>query len=168
MFSGLDILNKFVFQVCGIDLENIQQEVESQKYFAHTFELNKIKVKFRMAKITPTKSGQFVTIWKRNRNGITEPYNVSDDYELYLIGTRQESKIGFFIFNKNVLSENKILSNNETTGKRGIRVYPSWSLTQNNQAKKTQNWQTKYFVEIKADNEIDINRVKKLLRVEKK
>ena len=119
-----------------------------------------------MAKITPTKTGQFVTIWKRNENGITEPHNLSDKFEFYIIATREETKFGVFIFNKTVLSENKILTNKKDEGKRGIRVYPTWSLTTNKQAQKTQNWQTKYFVEISNEEKIDINKVKKLLNLE--
>ncbi|KGO86339.1 MepB family protein, partial [Flavobacterium suncheonense] len=63
-------------------------------------------------------------------------------------------------------SENKILTTKNGHGKRGIRVYPTWNITENKQAKKTQNWQTKYFVEIW--NETDINKAKKLLKIELK
>lgn len=164
-FTQLELINKFVFQVCGIELNNLETELESQEYFAHNFELNNQNVKFRLAKITPTKIGQFVTIWKRNENGITEPHNILDKFEYYIIGTREEDKFGLFIFNKQVLTENKILTNKNVEGKRGIRVYPAWSLTTNKQAQKTQNWQTKYFVEIGNNNQIDIEKAKKLLNL---
>ncbi|MEO8236355.1 MAG: MepB family protein [Flavobacterium sp.] len=166
LFSELALINKSIFQVCGIEFENIATESESQDYFAHNFELNKQKVKFRMAKITPTKTGQFVSIWKRNEHGITAPHNVADDFEFYLIATRQATKLGVFIFSKTVLSENKILTNVNKEGKRGIRVYPTWSLAENKQAQKTQNWQTKCFIEIGSENQIDIKKAKKLLNIE--
>ena len=166
LFSELDLINKYVFQVCETKLKNVETELECQEYFAHNFELNNQKVKFRMAKITPTKTGQFVSIWKRNQNGITEPHNIADEFEFYIIGTKAETKLGVFIFNKTILSENKILSNKNGEGKRGIRVYPTWNLTTNKQAQKTQNWQTKYFVEIINNNQIDINKAKKLLNLE--
>lgn len=166
LFSELELINKYVFQVCGIELKNAETELESQEYFAHNFELNNQKVKFRMAKITPMKTGQFVTIWKRNEDGITEPHNLSDKFEFYIIAAREETKFGIFIFNKIILSENKILTNKNGEGKRGIRVYPPWSLTTNRQAQKTQNWQTKYFVEVSNDNQIDISKVKKLLNLD--
>lgn len=140
-------------------------EKESQEYFAHIFELNKQKVKFRMAKITPTKTGQFVTLWKRNENGITEPHNSNDEFEFYLIATRQAERFGVFIFDKTVLCENRILTSNKEEGKRGIRVYPNWCITENKQAIKTQIWQTKYFVEIANGIETDLNKVKKLLKI---
>jgi hypothetical protein len=54
------------------------------------------------------------------------------------------------------------LTNKNKEGKRGIRVYPPWSLTTNKQAIKTQSWQTKYFLEISDKKEIDINKLKKL------
>lgn len=165
MLTELELINKSIFQICGIELENIETEVESQEYFAQTFELNKQMAKFRMAKITPTKTGQFVTIWKRCENGITEPYNIEDKFEFYIIATRQFEKFGVFIFNKSVLGDNKILKTNNGEGKRGIRVYPTWSITQNKQAQKTQNWQTKYFIEIENENQIDINNAKKLLNI---
>ena len=166
LFSELELINKYVFQVCGIELKNVETELESQEYFAHNFELNNQKVKFRMAKITPTKTGQFVSIWKRNQYKITEPHNISDEFEFYIIGTKEETKLGVFIFNKTILSENKILTNKNGEGKRGIRIYPTWNLTTNKQAQKTQNWQIKYFIEITDNNQIDINKAKKLLNLE--
>ena len=166
IYSEIELLNKAVFQVCGVELENVETELESQEYFANIFELNKQKVKFRMAKITPTKIGQFVAIWKRNENGITEPNNVEDKFEFYIIGTRENEKFGVFIFDKTILSENKILTNGNVEGKRGIRVYPNWSKTENKQAQKTQNWQTKYFVEFGNGTEIDISKAKKLLKID--
>jgi hypothetical protein len=164
-FTELDLINKYVFKVCGIELENVETELESQEYFANNFELKKQKVKFRMAKITPTKTGQFVAIWKRNKNGITEPHNESDDFDFFLIATKQEMKLGIFIFSKTILSENKILTNKNGEGKRGIRVYPTWSKTENKQSKKTQNWQTKCFIEIGSENQIDVNKAKTLLNI---
>jgi hypothetical protein len=166
LFSEIQLLNNSIFKVCGIQLENVETEKESQEYFAHNFELNKHKVKFRMAKITPTKTGQFVSIWKRNQKGITEPHHVDDEFEFYVIATRQAERFGVFIFNKTVLSENRILTSPKGKGKRGIRVYPNWSVTENKQAQKTQNWQTKYFVEIGNCNVIDLNKLKKLLKIE--
>nr|WP_315193584.1 MepB family protein [uncultured Flavobacterium sp.] len=165
-FPELEMINKYVFQICGIKIKNVETELESKQYFAHNFELNNHKVKFRMAKITPTKTGQFVAIWKRNKNGITEAHNVDDEFEFYLIATRQAERFGVFIFNKTVLSENRILTSKKGKGKRGIRVYPNWSVTENIQAQKTQNWQINYFLEIKDNNQIDINKAKKLLNLQ--
>ena len=34
-----------------------------------------------------------------------------------------------------------------------IRVYPSWDLPASDQAKKTQNWQQKYFIDFSESDE---------------
>ena len=167
LHSELELIDKSVFKICGLELTNIKTEAESQEYFAHNFLLNRQNIKFRKAKITPTKIGQFVTIWKRNKKGITEPFDISDKFEFYIIMTRQNENLGLFIFPKTVLYENKILSDKTRDGKRGIRVYPTWDLTVNKQAQKTQLWQTKYFLDISPDNEIDLTKAKNLLSLEK-
>ena len=166
-YSELELIDKIVFKTCGLELTNVETELESREYFAHNFELGGQKVKFRTAKITPTKTGQFVTIWKRNENGITEPFDILDDIDFYIIATRKETEFGLFVFPKNVLYENKILSDKNRDGKRGIRVYPSWDLTTNKQAQKTQLWQTKYFLEITQDKQIDLKRATELLTLNK-
>ena len=165
IYPDLKLLDNLVFKTCGLDFSNFDTELESQEYCACNFQLDKQKVKFRLAKITPTKIGQFVTIWKRNENGITEPHNVDDNFEFFIIAPREKEKLGVFIFNKTILSENKIITNKNGDGKRGIRVYPTWNITENKQAQKTQNWQTKCFIEIGNENQIDVNKAKKLLKI---
>ena len=56
-----------LFDKCKFDVSNIEIEKESSEYCAHRFEINNKKILFRQAKITPTKIGQFVTLWKRNK-----------------------------------------------------------------------------------------------------
>jgi hypothetical protein len=71
--------------------------------------------------------------------------------------------LGQFIFPKSVLADKGIVTRNGKEGKRGIRVYPPWDLTTNKQAKRTQSWQTKYFITIKNDNSTDLVLTKRLL-----
>ncbi|MGL4629999.1 MAG: MepB family protein [Leadbetterella sp.] len=106
----------------------------------------------RVSKITPTKTGQFVTIWKRNEEGITEPFDGKDDIDFVIIVSKRDDTIGQFIFLKSVLLEKGIFSLNGKGGKRGIRVYPPWDKVESKQAEKTQAWQKKYFVEIKKND----------------
>ncbi len=166
-YSSIELIDKYIFKPCELELTNLEKELESQEYFAHTFRLNHKNIKFRTAKITPTKTGQFVTIWKRNEKGITEPFNILDEIDFYIIATKKETKFGVFIFSKAILDENKILSNKTRNGKRGIRVYPTWDLVTNKQAQKTQLWQTKYFLEISENEQIDLKKIKILLDLEK-
>jgi len=165
IYSELELIDKLVFRACGLGLTNVETELESQEYFAHNFKLGGQNVKFRTAKITPTKTGQFVTIWKRDNNGMTEPFDISDDFDFYIIATRKDNNFGLFIFQKQVLYENGILSDKIKDGKRGIRVYPTWDLTTNKQAQKTQLWQTKYFLELSQDKQIDLQRARYLLNL---
>ncbi len=168
MIQEIALLDKLLFKTCGLSLSNLEPEAESKDYFAHNFKLDGQNVKYRTAKITPTKTGQFVTIWRRNEKGITEPFSVSDDISFFIIATRKGINFGVFIFSKTVLMERKIVSNNIVPGKRGIRVYPSWDTTTNKQAQKTQAWQSAYFLNLSQDSGIDLEIAKVLLSLDGK
>lgn len=163
--SELELIDNSVLKPYGLELTNLKPEAESQEYFACNFSLNGQNIKFRKAKITPTKTGQFVTLWKRNENGITMPFDITDNFEFYIVATKQNEKIGLFIFPKAVLYENNILSDKTRAGKRGIRVYPSWDMTTNKQAQKTQLWQSNYFLDISPNKEIDFEKARNLLNL---
>jgi hypothetical protein len=126
----------------------LKQNIESKEYGACTFELNGKIIEQRVAKITPTKTGQFVTVWKRNKEGITEPFNIADNFDFVIITARDNENFGQFIFPRLVLADKGVITRNGKEGKREIRVYPPWDITTNKQAEKTQNWQTKYFCNI--------------------
>ena len=161
--AEINLLNELVFKSCNQIITDLEPEAESQEYGAHRFKLNDKKIIFRVAKITPTKTGQFVSIWKRNEQGITAPFDITDDLDFLMIVTKTPTQFGFFIFPKKVLHENRILSDEIRDGKRGIRVYPIWDEATNKQAQKTITWQTEYFVDLTDKNQIDLNRATDLL-----
>ena len=153
---------ELVFDKCGFEISNVKIEKESSEYFAHRFEINNLKILFRQAKITPTKVGQFVTLWKRKKDkDPIEPFEITDNIDLFVINVKTEERFGQFVFPKSVLIEKGIVSDKKE-GKRAIRVYPSWDKTENKQAQKTQKWQLSYFLEIPLDKTININHAKKL------
>ena len=115
-----------------------------------------------VSKITPTKIGQFVTLWKRFGKGPIQPYDISDSVDFFIINTRKDDHCGQFIFPKSVLCQHDIFSINGHGGKRAIRVYPPWDIVENRQAEKTQKWQVAYFLDMPKNNEIDLNRAKML------
>lgn len=160
--SDLKIAKELVYDKCGFDLTNASLDAESIAYGACSFKLNGKTVQYRVAKITPTKTGQFVTIWKRSNEGITEPFSVSDNIDFIIISAKGAGNFGQFIFPKSVLADKGIITQNSKTGKRGIRVYPPWDITTNKQAQKTQAWQAKYFLTIKEDDTIDLNLINEL------
>ncbi|MGV8878470.1 MAG: MepB family protein [Sphingobacteriaceae bacterium] len=162
-YPVLERIRELVFQPCGFSMSIIIAEPESREYFAYDFQLGERKVKFRIAKITAKKTGQFVTIWKRNKNGITAPFDISDDFDFYMIVTLKDDHFGLFTFTKAILQEKGILSNQDKCGKRGIRIYPIWDLTTNKQAQKTQTWQASYFINLSIDEKPDLERAESLL-----
>lgn len=134
-----------------LGMADLQQEAESHEYGACTFKLNNLSIKFRAAHITPTKVGQFVTLWKRSSAGITQPHEFSDPIDLFVISVRSGDRFGHFVFPKKVLCDNDIVSRDGKGGKRGFRVYPPWDVTENRQAQQTQKWQLQYFLAVPAD-----------------
>ncbi len=61
--------------------------------------------------------------------------------------------------------EKGILSDGKKPGKRGIRVYPSWDEVKSKQAQKTQEWQTRYFLELSQENDKMQQQAKLLLKI---
>ena len=151
-----------VYDKCGFDFEELIAEDESQEYGACNFKLNELKIKFRISKTTPTKTGQFVTIWKRNKEGVTQPFDLTDEIDFVIISSQKGYDFGQFIFPKSVLLDKGIMTKNNKEGKRGIRVYPPWDTVTNKQAEKTQLWQTKYFLTINNNDKTNLNFAKQL------
>jgi hypothetical protein len=142
-------------------------EPESSEYGACTFVLNNLNIRYRTAKITPTKTGQFVTLWKRINKGSIQPFDSTDPIDLFIISVRKDDHFGLFIFPKSILITKEIVSDKKE-GKRAIRVYPPWDETSSKQAQKTQKWQLDYFLEIPQNQTMDSNRVKLLFLSEDK
>ena len=155
-------IKELVYDKCNFKFSNLVINSESEEYEASSFKLNSFEIIHRLSKITPTKIGQFVTIWKRNDKGITAPFDVSDNFDFIVITSKSGENFGQFVFPKSVLFEKGIISNNNTSGKRGIRVYPPWDIPNSKQAEKTQLWQTKYFYSIDRSS-FDIELVKDLI-----
>lgn len=162
LYPDLKIVKDLLYDKCGFELIKLKLNSESVEYSACSFELNGKRVVYRVSKITPKKTGQFVAIWKRNKNGETEPFHILNDIDFMVITSIYENRIGQFVFPKSVLADKRIIRQNETDGKRGIRVYPTWDTVTNKQAEKTQNWQKEYFIEIKSDGITNIELTKKL------
>lgn len=154
-----------VYNPLNFFIDKLKIETESKEYVACTFQLNGLRVIHRQSKITPSKTGQFVTIWKRNETGITSPFEEKDDFDLLVISARMDNRIGQFIFPKAILAKNKIISQNDLEGKRGFRIYPPWDTVGNKQAEKTQEWQRPYFLEIDLNGNTDLAPAKKLITI---
>lgn len=151
-----------IYRPHGLVIANLLKEAESQDYSACTFTINSLRIKFRAAKVTPKKIGAFVTFWKRAGAGPIEPYDLFDPFDLLVVSVQTSAHHGQFIFPKMVLLEKGILSQHKKGGKRAIRVYPPWDTANNRQAKITQSWQLKYFLDLSDLASVDSDEVTKL------
>lgn len=158
--NELNLAKKSLYEPCGFNCTEPILELESAEYGACDFKLDDLNIKYRIAKITPTKTGQFVTLWKRNKQGIIEPFRLDDEIDFFIISTRKGNHFGQFIFPKAVLYEKGVISDERKEGKRAIRVYPPWDDANSKQAQKTQQWQLMYFLEIPEDGAVDLPRAK--------
>ena len=154
MDRNLSQIETEVYNQCAFDISDFKMEAESKAYNACRFKLNGRKIISRNSKITPKKSGQFVTFWKRNGNRPIKPFHDTDSLDLYIVNVRTETEFGQFVFPKSVLIKRGIISSDQKEGKRAFRVYPSWAVTENKQAERTQKWQLNYFYEIGARTDL--------------
>ena len=161
---NLHALVRRVYESAGMKLSTpVVHEMESADYAACRFEIDAKLVVFRVAKTTPTKVGQFVTLWKRPQpNGAIAPIDASDPVDFVVVHSSNTERCGQFVFDKNVLVKMGILSSQKHAGKRAIRVYPPWSHPVAKEAIKTQSWQLPYFLELAGDGTADRAHARKL------
>lgn len=160
--SDLLATKDLVYSPCRFECSQPRIEVQNAEYGAYVFNLNALSIRFRVAKITPTKVGQFVTLWERIGDGPIQPYDISDSVDLFVISTRKGNNFGQFVFPKAVLCNQDIVSDKGKSGKRAVRVYPPWDKPTGRQAQKTQIWQLEYFLEIPENTPIDCVRAQML------
>jgi hypothetical protein len=111
-----------------------------------------------VGKVTPTKSGLFVAIWRRGDDGSCQPFDNAngpdhtDWVDLLVISARNEANFGVFVFPTPVLVDRGIVAGGMSvgtrSGKRGFRLYPPWSTASSRQAEITQQWQINYFLDL--------------------
>ena len=159
------IAQKILYEPVDLTCKSVAQEAESQEYGACTFEINKKNIKFRVSKITPTKIGQFVTIWKRIGDEPIMPFDMNDPVSLFIVSVRSGEKLGQFIFPKTILQKKGFISQNRKGGKRAMRVYPSWDIPESKQAQTTQEWQLKFFFQILPKSTVESSILKQLFDV---
>ncbi len=162
--NDLLALQKHIYEALGYSCSEPEAETESREYLAHHFKITHHSIRYRQAKVTPTKIGQFVTLWKRSAQGPIAPYDALDSIDYLIVTVKAQSRMGQFIFPKNVLIKKGILSVKGKGGKRAFRLYPPWDKAESRQAEQTQSWQSDYFVEIENDKPLDQERIKGLFQ----
>lgn len=153
---------RHLFSGLGSGLSALVPEPENAEYGAFVSHVGRGTVRFRVGKLTPTKVGLFVTVWKRASDGSTEPYAAEDGIDLLAITVREGQHFGQFAFPEAALVEHGIVSVAGRGGKRGFRVYPPWSVTQNGQAARSQKWQCDYFLALDDIGAVDMQKARSL------
>ncbi|SLJ84676.1 MepB family protein [Psychrobacter sp. DAB_AL43B] len=149
-YTVLEHINKIIYKPNQLMIDSIEEEKQNSEYAAGRFELSSKSavrtVRFRVAKQTPTKVGQFVTFWEKDDECINQSSQYDQSSDLLVITTfKDNNTLGQFVFPKDILLKNNILKSHSTKGKMGIRVYPSWDKPTSSTAIRTQNWQLNYF-----------------------
>lgn len=152
---NLKYLTQNLYDLCDFTVSAEVPETETNEYGAGTYTVNNLKVITRTAKVTPKKIGQFVAIWQRDENGITQPQHIEGNFDLMVINCQTATNFGQFTFPKSALTKHNIISTPTKRGKNGIRVYPPWDEAINQQAVKTQAWQLQYFLHISPTTNSD-------------
>lgn len=167
----LAYLSKTLYEPNQLTVSSIEAENQNSEYAAGRFVLSTTvtskTVRLRVAKITPTKIGQFVTFWEKNESGSNHAFNYEEAPDLLVITTFKDSDtFGQFIFPKDILREKGILKTDSNKGKMGMRVYPSWDAPVSKAALATQRWQLDYFfyTNIKP-NKIEASSITKILKL---
>jgi hypothetical protein len=126
---------------------------ESKEYGACSFKINNFSILFRKSKKTPKKVGMFVTLWKRNAKSLTtEAFDENDDIDFVVIHSQDDIHKGYFIFPKMVFVKQGIFSKNNKGGKRAMRLYSPYHVTESDQALKSKAWQSGYYYDSLTPN----------------
>ncbi len=150
MNRQLERIERDVYSQIGFCISELQNNTESRDYDACTFKLNELRIISRSSKTTPTKTGQFVTFWKRLKYGPIAPFDASDDFDFLVVNAENGQHFGQFVFPKSVLISKGIIASITKKGKRAFRVYPIWDAAKSKQAINSQKWQLNYFYAISS------------------
>lgn len=153
LWTQLNDAIRDVYECAGMEVTApVRPEAESEDYGACRFGLDGHAIAFRVARTTPTKIGQFVTIWKRpTAGGEIAPLDDRDGVEFVVIGVADDAHRGQFIFNRTLLVAKGIMSSDGKGGKRAVRVYPPWWCPTAKDAIRAQHWQTQRFLPLAPD-----------------
>ena len=146
--AALVTAERLLASAYGIIPRDLFQEPEAEEYCGWKFTVNDLACRFRQGKVTPTKNGQFVTLYDRSptTNKIVPVGTVDVTPSLFMVQCVEKDHIGHFMFPSTALQTNKIAASNGTGGKLAFRVYPPWVDVESKQAAAAQKWQCQYFI----------------------
>lgn len=114
----LAYVNELLYEPNNLTIKNIQEETQNSDYGAGIFQLNSKSIRFRVAKITPTKIGQFVSFWEKDEANKNQAFTYDNATDLLVINTFNDNgDFGQFVFPKEILLQQNILRTSSTKGK---------------------------------------------------
>ncbi|WP_456503414.1 MepB family protein [Arthrobacter sp. UYCu723] len=128
----------------------VHAEEQNSEYESGMALIGKDWWRIRTARITPTKPGAFVAVWKRDENGSTRPFTTDEATTGLLVFVEDGQRFGVFRFTSTHLKALGYVTSESHPGKRGFRVYPSWCANLNPRASRTQRAQAAAFEELPA------------------
>ncbi|WP_042213252.1 MepB family protein [Paenibacillus borealis] len=153
-YNTLAYINETFYAPARLTVTSVREEPQNAEYGAGLFQLNNLSVRFRVGKITPTKTGQFVVFWEKDAERKNRALSYTDAPDLLVINTFHpvSGEIGQFVFPKDVLRMHGVLAYGDAPGKMAMRVYPDWDTVTSKQASAAQNWQLPYFSRVDPMN----------------
>ena len=86
-YKTLTYVNEILYKPNHLIIKNIQEENQNSDYGAGVFQLNSKSVRFRVAKITPNKIGQFVAFWEKDEANKNQAFSYDNATDLLVINT---------------------------------------------------------------------------------
>lgn len=126
----------------------IQIEEQNSDYESGVAHIGKEQWRIRTARITPTKPGAFVAVWKRDEGGSTRPFTADESLSGLLVFVAEQERFGVFQFTTAHLTTLGYARSELHPGKRGFRLYAPWCSDLNPQASRTQRAQAAAFFEL--------------------
>ncbi|AIQ52519.1 MepB family protein [Paenibacillus sp. FSL R7-0331] len=162
--STLAYVDDTFYTQAGLIVESVREEPLNAEYGAGIFQLNGISVRFRVAKTTPSKAGQFVVFWEKDSESKNRAFSYAEAPQLLVINAfhPDTAELGQFVFPKDVLKQNGVLATETAKGKMAMRVYPDWDTVYSKQAAHTQKWQKPYFSRVEPLNQDLLEVLKRL------
>ena len=125
-------------------------EEQNGEYESGTVTISAEFWRVRTARVTPKKPGAFVSVWERDDAGEAKPFASDGEVDGLLVFVDDAERFGVFRFTASHLEALGVTRSSAHPGKRGFRVYPSWSENLNSQATRTQKAQSAAFIMLRA------------------
>ena len=100
-FNALTFAKEKIYEPNNLNVKFAEEERQNYKYGAGKFEVSGRTVRFRVAHITPTKIGQFVAMWKKDKTNKNQAFSVEGAPDLLVIMTiKNKTEWGSIYFSK--------------------------------------------------------------------